>query len=96
MEPSPLPDAVPPVPLLRVPRRDHLPQLPRLPAGAVAAAKRGEIQAPPLRLGALRVRSAGVPGQTRGGAGDVPAAVQGESHRRITPEIRPGREQAGG
>lgn len=67
------------MPLLRLPRREHLPQLPRLPAGEMVARQRRETQTAPFRLGAVWVRGASVSGQTGGGAGDVSPPVQGES-----------------
>lgn len=45
----------------------------------MVARPRGEVQAAPFRVGAVRVRGASVPGETGGGAGDVPPPVQGES-----------------
>lgn len=45
----------------------------------MVARQRGEVQAAPFRVGAVRIRGASVPGETGGGAGDVPPPVQGES-----------------
>lgn len=64
-------DALPPVPLLRVPRREDIPRPTRLPAGAVAPQLGGKVQAAPVRVGAVRIRNPGVSGQTGGRAGDV-------------------------
>lgn len=49
----------------------------------MAASTRREVQAAPVRVGALWVRSAGVSGQARGRAGDVPPPVQGERDQSV-------------
>lgn len=75
-------DVIPPLSLRRVLRREYLSWPAHLPSSALAQRNGWQDQAAPVRVGAVRLRGAGVLRPAGCWAGDVPFTVQGESFCR--------------